>query len=425
MSAARMDRRRIGLGLAGMAALPLLGRAPAVLGAGRPHVVVVGAGFGGATVAKYLRLWDPGIDVTLVERRQHFVSCPMSNLVLSGDRTLDQNTFGFGGLTAHGITKIRADVSAVDADKREILIAGGQRIRYDRLVLSPGIDFLWDTVDGLDERIADEKVPHAWKAGNQTTLLRRQLEALPDGGVYLLSIPKSPYRCPPGPYERVSLIASYFKRHKPKSKILVLDANPEIVSKKGLFTKAWAELYPGMIDYQPNSAVTQVDVAARSVRTDFDTFQADVLNVVPPHGAGSIAHQAGVINVDRRWAGVDFQTYESTAVPGIHVLGDATSASPMPKSAHSANNQAKIAASAIIAGLRGNPPTAVPVSANTCYSFVSPSEAVHVAAVYRYDPGKKTIVTADGTLGVSAARNTAEALFALSWAENIWRDVLG
>lgn len=425
MTASRMDRRRFGLGLAGLAAAPLLGRAPAVLGAARPHVVVVGGGFGGATVARYLRLWDPGIDVTLVERRQHFVSCPMSNLVLSGDRTLEQNTLSYGGLVARGIGKVRADVTAIDSARQEILIAGGQRIHYDRLVLSPGIDFLWDAVEGLSERISDETVPHAWKAGNQTTLLRRQLEALPDGGVYLLSVPRAPYRCPPGPYERVSLIASYFSRHKPRSKILVLDANPEIVSKKGLFLKAWEELYPGMVDYQPNSAVVQIDAAARTVRTDFDTFRADILNVVPPHGAGSIAHKAEVVNVDRRWAAVDFQTYESTAVPGIHVLGDATSASPMPKSAHSANNQAKIAASAIIAALRGTPPTAVPVSANTCYSFVSPTEAVHVAAVYRYDPGKRTIVTADGTLGVSTARSAAEAAFAHAWAENIWRDVLG
>lgn len=424
MSRRPMDRRTFARMVAGVAALPFVAGAPAVLGEARPKVVVVGAGFGGATVARYLKLWDPDIDVTLIERRQHFVSCPMSNLVLSGDRTLDANTFGYDGLKARGITVVRADVTAVDHEKHEVVIATGQRIAYDRLVLSPGIDFLWSTIDGLDERIADEKVPHAWKAGNQTTLLRRQLESLADGGTYLLSIPKAPYRCPPGPYERASLIASYFTRHKPKSKVLILDANPEIVSKKGLFLKAWSELYPGIVDYHANAGVIQVDAATGTVKTDFDTFQADVLNVVAPHGAGEIARKAGVVNVDGRWAGVDFRTYESVVVPGIHVLGDATSAAPTPKSAHTANNQAKIAAGAIIAALRGTDPTAVPVSANTCYSFVSPTEAVHVAAVYRYSAEKKALVTVDGTAGVSAARNEAEAGYALSWADNIWRDAL-
>jgi sulfide dehydrogenase [flavocytochrome c] flavoprotein subunit len=291
-------------------------------------------------------------------------------------------------------------------------------------VLSPGIDFLWDTVAGMNETVAGSRVPHAWKAGPQTTLLRSQLEAMEDGGTYILSIPKGPYRCPPGPYERVSLVASYFKRSKPRSRVLVLDANPEIVSKKGLFMKAWSELYPGIVDYQANAAVVEVDPAAGVVRTDFDSHQGQVLNVIVPHGAGRIAHQAGVVNVDKRWAGIDFRTYESTAVPGIHVIGDATSAAPTPKSAHTANNQAKICASALIAALRGSEPTEVPVSANTCYSFVSPTEAVHVAAVYRYDPGKRALVTAEGTAGVSAARSEAEAAYARAWAENIWADAL-
>lgn len=424
MSGRPVDRRRFGLGLAALATLPLAARAPAVLAGARPHVVVVGAGFGGATLAKYIRLWDPGIDVTIVERNRSFVSCPMSNLVLSGDRGLAENTFGYAGLAAHGVARVRAEVTAIDADRREVVLDAGQRIAYDRLALSPGIDFLWDRIEGLDERLADQVVPHAWKAGSQTSLLRRQLEALPDGGRYLISIPASPYRCPPGPYERVSLIASYFLRHKPRCRIVVLDANPEIVSKKGLFLEAWSSLYPGMIDYHPNSAVVQVDATARTVQTDFDSFDADVLNIVPPQTAGAIAHRAGVVNVNGRWAGIDPRTYESLAVPGVHVIGDATSASPMPKSAHSANNQAKVAASAIIAALRGRSPTAAPVSANTCYSFVSPSEAVHVAAVYRYDPAKEALVTVDGTAGVSAARNPAEAILAAAWAQNIWRDTL-
>ena len=417
-----MNRRSFALAAASLAGTAWFGHAPAVLGAARPQVVVVGGGFGGATVARYLRLWDPGIDVTLIERQARFVSCPMSNLVLSGDRSLEQNTFGYQGLEKAGVTRIEAEVEAIEHDRREVVLTDGRRVPYDRLVLSPGIDFLWNSIAGLDETTSHEQIPHAWKAGPQTLLLRRQLEALQDGGAYLLSIPRTPYRCPPGPYERVSLIASYFKREKPRSKVIVLDANPEIVSKKGLFLKAWSELYPGIVDYHANSTVTEVDAAGRTVNTEFDTVKADVLNVIVPHAAGRIAHQAGVVTLDKRWVGVDFQTYESTAVPGIHVVGDATSASPAPKSAHTANNQAKIAASAIIAALRGQAPTAVPVSANTCYSFVSPTEAVHVAAVYRYDSARKALVTAEGTSGVSDKRNEAEARIALAWADNIWKD---
>jgi len=419
-----MDRRSFTRFVAAGAGTALAGGAPAVLAGPRPRVVIIGGGFGGATVARYLRLWDPGIEVVMIERQRHFVSCPMSNLVLSGDRNLEQNIHGYEALSRRGVTLLRGEVETVDHARHEVVLAGAQRVFYDRLVLSPGIDFLWDTVAGMNETVAGSRVPHAWKAGPQTTLLRSQLEAMEDGGTYILSIPKAPYRCPPGPYERVSLVASYFKRVKPRSRVLVLDANPEIVSKKGLFMKAWAELYPGIVDYQANAAVVEVDAAAGVVRTDFDSHQGQVLNVIVPHGAGRIAHQAGVVNVDKRWAGIDFRTYESTAVPGIHVIGDATSAAPTPKSAHTANNQAKICASALIAALRGSEPTEVPVSANTCYSFVSPTEAVHVAAVYRYDPGKRALVTAEGTAGVSAARSEAEAAYARAWAENIWADAL-
>jgi NADH dehydrogenase FAD-containing subunit len=419
-----MDRRSFTGFMAAGAGTMLSAGAPAVLAGARPRVVIIGGGFGGATLARYLRLWDPGIEVVMIERQRYFVSCPMSNLVLSGDRMLEENTHGYEALARRGVTVLRADVQAVDHARREVVLAGAQRVFYDRLVLSPGIDFLWDTVAGMNETVAGSRVPHAWKAGPQTTLLRRQLEAMEDGGTYILSIPKSPYRCPPGPYERASLVASYFKRAKPRSRVLVLDANPEIVSKKGLFTRAWSELYPGIVDYQANAAVVEVDAAAGMVRTDFDNHEGQVLNVIVPHGAGRIAHQAGVVNIDKRWAGIDFRTYESTAVPGIHVIGDATSAAPTPKSAHTANNQAKICASALIAALRGSAPTEVPVSANTCYSFVSPTEAVHVAAVYRYDPAKGALVTAEGTAGVSAARSEAEASYARAWAENIWADAL-
>lgn len=420
-----MNRRSFAGALAAAAALPLIGRAPSILAQSRPHVVVIGGGFGGATAARYIRLWDPGIDVTLIERQPHLVSCPMSNLVLSGDRSLEQNVLTYDRLEQRGVRRIHGEVSGIEPGRREVVLGGGSRLRYDRLVLSPGIDFDFSGIAGLDENLSDETVPHAWKAGPQTLLLRNQLAALADGGVYLLAIPRAPYRCPPGPYERVSLIASYFKREKPKSKLLVLDANAEIVSKKGLFLKAWEELYPGMVEYHANSPVLEIDAAEGVVRSEFDNYRADVLNIVPPQRAGRIAHDAGVVTVDKRWAGVDFQTYESLAVPGIHVLGDATQAAPAPKSAHTANNQAKIAASAIIALLREQPLTTVPVSANTCYSFVSPTEAVHVAAVYRYDAAKKALAVADGTSGVSAQRTTLEADFAYAWAKNIWEDSLG
>jgi NADPH-dependent 2,4-dienoyl-CoA reductase/sulfur reductase-like enzyme len=420
-----MNRRQFVRAVASAATLPLLANAPVVLAQARPRVVVVGGGFGGSTVAKYIRLWDPGIDVTLIERQPHLISCPLSNLVLSGDRTLEQNVLTYEGLEKRGVRRIQAEVEAIDHDRRSVVLAGGERVGYDRLVLSPGIDFNFADIAGLDAQAADHKVPHAWKAGPQTLLLRRQLAALPDGGVYLLSIPKAPYRCPPGPYERVSLIASYFRREKPNSKVIVLDANAEIVSKKGLFLKAWEELYPGIIEYHANSPVLEIDAAKGSVKSEFDNYRADVLNIVPPQRAGKIAHDAGVVTIDKRWAGVDFQSYESLAVPGIHVLGDATQAAPAPKSAHTANNQAKIAASAVIAKLREQPLTPVPVSANTCYSFVSPGEAVHVAAVYRFDPAKKTLVVADGTSGVSAARTALEAEYAHAWARNIWEDSLG
>lgn len=419
-----LDRRSLVRGAVAALSLAALGRAPGVLGNARPRVVVVGGGFGGSTAARYLRLWDPGLEVILIERAARFVSCPMSNLVLSGDRTLAENTFSYDGLERRGVVRLQAEVQGIEHERRQVVLEGGQRIPYDRLVLSPGIDFLWETVAGLDAATAEARIPHAWKAGPQTELLRRQIQSMDDGGTYLLAIPRAPYRCPPGPYERASLVASWLRRERPRSRVLVLDANPDIVSKKGLFLKAWSDLYPGMVEYVPNSAVVEVDAAAGTVKTEFDTHRADVLNVVPPHAAGRVAHLAGLVNVDRRWVGVDFQTYESTAVPGIHVIGDATSAAPTPKSAHTANNQAKICASAVIAALRGEPPTSIPVSANTCYSFVSPSEAIHVAAVYRFDPERRTLVTAEGTAGVSAARSEVEAAYAHAWARNIWADAL-
>jgi len=425
-----IDRRKF---LLCASASGLLGLAPATLALGAaqqlgkrakpPRVVIVGAGFGGATAAKYLRLWsERKIEVLLLERQQNFISCPMSNTVLGGSRNMGDITLSYDDLSKkYGIQRITAEVTGVNAEKRSVRTARGD-VPYDRLILAPGIDFLFDQIAGLDAALAETQLPHAWKAGAQTALLRKQLEAMPDGGVYLLSIPKAPYRCPPGPYERVCQVAFYFKQHKPKSKIIVLDANPDITSKKGLFLKAWNELYPGMIDYRPNAQVIQVDAKTRTATTEFDAVKADVLNVLPPMRAGKAAELAGVVNVDQRWCAVNFLSYESTARPNIHVIGDAVAAG-LPKSGHMATSQAKVTAAAIIELLAGNQPDADPVLANTCYSMVSDKAAMHVANVFRYNKDTKQMVAAEGG-GVSDKHSDTEGSYAKYWAQNIWSDAL-
>jgi NADPH-dependent 2,4-dienoyl-CoA reductase/sulfur reductase-like enzyme len=409
----------------------LLGLAPATLRAAQQlgkrsksqRVVIVGAGFGGATAAKYLRLWsERKVEVLLVERQQNFISCPMSNTVLGGSRTMGDITHSYADLTKkYGVLRVAAEVNGVNPERRTVHTARGD-VPYDRLILAPGIDFMFDQIAGLDAAIAETQLPHAWKAGPQTALLRKQLEAMPDGGVYLLSIPKAPYRCPPGPYERACQVAFYFKQHKPKSKIIVLDANPDITSKKGLFLKAWNELYPGMIDYRPNAQVTKVDAKTRTAHTEFDAVKADVLNVVPPMRAGKVADLAGAVNVDQRWCAVNFLSYESTARPNIHVIGDAVAAG-LPKSGHMASSQAKVTAAAIIELLAGNQPDADPVLTNTCYSMVSDKEAMHVANVFRYNAEQKQMVAAEGG-GVSDKHSDTEGSYAKYWAQNIWSDAL-
>jgi NADPH-dependent 2,4-dienoyl-CoA reductase/sulfur reductase-like enzyme len=409
----------------------LLGLAPGALHAAErlgkrgksPRVVIVGAGFGGATAAKYLRMWsDNKVEVLLVERQKSFISCPMSNTVLGGSRSMADITHSYDDLTKkHGVLRVQAEVTAIDPDKRTLQTARGD-LPYDRLILAPGIDFMFEQIEGLNAELAEKQLPHAWKAGPQTALLRKQLEGMPDGGVYVLSIPKAPYRCPPGPYERACQVAFYLKNSKPKSKVLILDANPDITSKKGLFLKAWSELYPGMIEYRPNAMVTKVDAKTRTLSTEFETMKADVLNVVPPMRAGKAADLAGVVNVDNRWCAVDFLTYESTARPNIHVIGDAVSAG-LPKSGHMATSQAKVTAAAIIELLAGNQPDPDPVLANTCYSMVSDKEAMHVANVFRYNKEKKQMVAAEGG-GVSDKHSDTEGSYAKYWAQNIWADAL-
>ncbi|MBL8441832.1 MAG: FAD-dependent oxidoreductase, partial [Betaproteobacteria bacterium] len=314
----------------------------------------------------------------------------------------------------------------VDSGKRSVRLAKGGELSYDRLVLSPGVDFLWDQLPGLNSADAQAKVLHAWKAGPQTVALRKQLEAMPDGGVYALSIPKAPYRCPPGPYERACLVADYFKHHKPKSKVVILDANEEVVSKKGLFTKAWEDLYKGILEYRNNSEVKDVDAATNTAILEFDKLKANVLNIVPPQRAGDIAANAGLKLINKRWVEIDWLSMESTNTPGVHVLGDAIFPAPtMPKSGHMANQHAKLAAAAILNLLAGDAPNPAPVVMNTCYSFVDAKNAIHVASVHQYDAATKLVQPVKGAGGVSAARNEIEAKIALGWAKNIWADMLG
>jgi sulfide dehydrogenase [flavocytochrome c] flavoprotein chain len=396
------------LGLAGCAT-----RAPS-----KARVVVVGGGFGGATAAKYLRLWDPSIDVVLIERDTTFLSCPISNLVLAGFAGMKDIERGYDGLRRHGVTVVQDEVVAIDAAKKTVQLGRGGGVAYERLIVSPGIDFNFGEVQGYEAAMRNGAVLHAWKAGPQTVALRQKLEQVRDGGVYILSMPLAPYRCPPGPYERVSMVAAYFKKAKPRSKVLLLDANPDVTSKGPLFKRAWSELYPGIVEYRGGAKVVAVEAGA--VRTEFDTVKGDVLNVVPPHRAGDIAAKSGLVTANNRWCEVDWRTMESKAVPNVHVLGDATLSGPlMPKSASMANNHAKIAAAAIAEALNGRSPQPVKIL-NTCYSFVAEKEAIRVSSIHEWDG--KTMSPVKGAGGVSAARSEAEATFAWNWARTIWAD---
>ncbi len=392
----------------------------------RGHVVVVGGGFGGATVAKYLRMWSQmGVDVTLVERNPQFISCPISNLVIGGDKQMADITMSYDGLrNTWGVKVLQDTVTAVDAAARKVTLASGGVLSYDRFVLSPGIEFMYDQVPGLETEAARDTVLHAWKAGAQTMALRKQLEDMKDGGVYALTIPKAPYRCPPGPYERACLVANYLQKTKPKSKVLVLDANEEITSKKGLFTKAF-EKYKGILEYRPSSELREVDAVSRTAVLEFDKVKADVLNVVPPQRAGDIAAKSGIKLINNRWVDIDWLSFESVNTPGVHVIGDAIFPAPtMPKSGHMANQHAKVTAAAIINLLAGEAPSSTPLVMNTCYSFVDSKNVIHVASVHQYDAAKKTVMPVAGAGGVSAAANELEGKYALSWACNIWADML-
>jgi sulfide dehydrogenase [flavocytochrome c] flavoprotein subunit len=409
--------------LGGMVGCATTGAVPS-----KAKVVVIGGGYGGATAAKYVRmLSDYKIDVVLVEPNTSFISCPISNLVIGGSKTMGDITTPYDNLSGkHGVIQVRDMVSRIDATKKTVTLAGGATIAYDKLIVSPGIDMMWDSVEGLQAASAAGQILQAWKAGPETLALRRQLEAMPDGGVYAIAIPLAPYRCPPGPYERASQVASYFKKAKPKSKVLILDANPDVTSKGPLFKKFWAENYAGMLEYHGGHKAIAVDAKTNTVKFEVQNdVKADVLNVLPNMSAGAIAMKSGLANANGRWCNVDYLSFESTAAKDVHIIGDSTLSAPlMPKSGHMANSHGKVVAAAVIAQLTGIPVNPQPVLTNTCYSFVNDKLVVHVASVHQYVAAEKTFKTVAGSGGLSSAPNAQEAIYALNWAQNIWADTL-
>ncbi|MFN3233590.1 MAG: FCSD flavin-binding domain-containing protein [Alphaproteobacteria bacterium] len=420
---APLHRRSILGGLAGLAVMPGF----AARSQSRASVIVVGGGFGGATAARFLKRYGPALQVTLVEPNKTFVSCPFSNLVIGGTRDLSRQEFGYDGVRRDGVEVVHDRALDVDAVAKTVELAGGQMLSYDRLVLSPGVQIDWTGLEGYDEAAA-EIMPHAWKAGEQTALLRRQLEAMDDGGLVVMTAPPAPFRCPPGPYERASLIAHYLKTQKPKSKLLVLDAKDDF-SKKPLFLAEWAARYGDILEWRGGSddgRVIRVDADTKTLETDFDQVQAEVANVIPPQKAGEIAVRAGVVD-QTGWCPIDATSFESPLQPDIHVIGDATIAVPMPKSAFSANLQAKVCALQIVRLMSGLAPEPT-VLANTCYSYVAPDAAISIAGVYTNEGG--AFANVPGTGGVSPADpgpggREQEAVQAADWFRAITAETFG
>ncbi len=423
-----MKRRSFVQASLALAPLSMVGCATTAPLPAKAKVVVVGGGYGGATAAKYVRmLSNYQIDVVLVEPNNSFISCPISNLVIGGSKTMGDITTPYDKLKSnHGVIHARDRVVDIDRGKKTVTLAGGATVGYDKLILSPGVDMMWSSVEGLKDASASGQILQAWKAGPETAALRKQLEDMPDGGVYAISVPLAPYRCPPGPYERASQVASYFKKAKPKSKVLILDANPDVTSKGPLFKKFWAENYAGMLEFRGNHKAVAVDAKNKTIKFETsDDVKADVLNVLPNMSAGFITLQAGLANANNRWCNVNYQTFESTAAKDIHVIGDSVLAAPlMPKSGHMANSHGKVVAAAVVAQLSGLEVNAQPLLTNTCYSFVNDKLVVHVASVHQYDAAEKTYKTVPGSGGVSPGPTELEGIYAMNWAQNIWADTL-
>jgi len=396
--------------------------------ANKARVVVVGGGFGGATAAKYVRMWSHyGMSVTLIEPHASFVSCPISNLVLSGVKTMADITLPYDTLVKqHGVQLVRDSVVRIDANQRLVFLAGGGQVPYDRLIVSPGVELMWDTLPGMARPGAQDKVLHAWKAGPQTVALRHQLTTLPNGGVVALTVPLAPFRCHPGPYERATQIASYFSRFKPRSKVLLLDANDDLLSEGAQFKRVWASRYPDQLEYRPKQRLADVDAATGTLQFESGAdVRAKVLNVIPPMRAGQIAIRSGLAGADQRWCEVDFLTFESRVAKNIHVIGDAVqNAKGMAKSGHMANQHGKTCAAAVVALLSGKSPNVAPLYNNVRYSFVSAEDAMPVVGVHAYDAQQQTMVTLLHAGGASKVPDELEGRAAWVWAQGIWDDTL-
>jgi NADPH-dependent 2,4-dienoyl-CoA reductase/sulfur reductase-like enzyme len=421
--AKRTSRRQFLKAASAAALMPV----PAIAQGAGPKVVVIGGGFAGASAARFVQAGNSAINVTLVESNPTFTACPFSNAVIGGLRDLRAQQFGYDKIKEAGVTVAIQLATGVDAQAKNVTLGNGTKLAYDRLVMAPGVDLRFDGLPGYTERAA-EIMPHAWKAGEQTLLLRSQLEAMEDGGTVIIVAPANPFRCPPGPYERASLIAHYLKTKKPKSKLIILDAK-DAFSKQRLFQNAWAALYPDHVEWislSKGGKVNAVDAATKTLKTDFSDHKADVANVIPPQRAGAIAQSAGV--ADRSgWCPVDPVTFESKLVPNIHVIGDAAIMGAMPKSAFSANSQAKVCAAQVVALLRGDKP-AEPRLINTCYSLVAPDYGITVAGVYK--PANGVLADIEGAGGVSpidapASQRALEAQFAEGWFKTITSEVFG
>ena len=421
-----LTRRHLLAGAGSVMATSVPVRAERILPASGPRIVILGGGWGGLTAAKYIRLLDPDIETVLIERRPAFHSCPVSNWVIGHLRTIEDITHAYATLTQnHGVQILHSDVERIDVDARAVATAAGV-VTGDRLILSPGVAFDYSGIAGWEAE-AHHRFPAAWSPGGETALLRTRLAQLPSGGRIVLTIPPSPYRCPPGPYERISLMAAYLKLHKPGASITVFDANPKIVSKGRIFAAAWDELYPGIIDYRPDSPLVEVDARSGTLSSDFDEVIADVGNVIPPQRASSLLHDAGLVPAGASWAPVDPYDFTSTLAPDVYIIGDATDQTTVgrvPKSGFIANSMGKVAARAAVADLTGRailPPSLI----NTCYSLVSPDEGASVGAVYGYDPDTRRLKARAGSSSVSGRRSAATALQAWDWARAIWHDMLG
>jgi sulfide dehydrogenase [flavocytochrome c] flavoprotein subunit len=410
-----------------VAAVSAVGFPSIAAAGGKKKVVIVGGGTAGATAAKYIRRGDASIEVTVIEPNKHYYTCYLSNEVLGGGRNMDSIKFGYDGLRKHGVTVVHDMVTAIDAKGHKVTTKGGKSFSYDRCIVAPGISFR-DNIDGYDAA-AMEVFPHAWKAGSQTALLRKQLEAMKDGGTVVIAPPPNPFRCPPGPYERACQIGHYLKTHKPKSKVIIVDKKDKF-SKQGLFTQAFERHYKGIIEWRKaadtNGGVIRVDAKAGTVSTEFDDMKPAVANIIPAQKAGAIAETAGLTD-DSGWCPISGQTFESTIHKDIHVVGDAAIQSPLPKSGYAANSEAKVVAAAVVELVNGRAaPT--PSWVNTCYSIVAPNDGISVAMVYNLVDGKVAKVKGSGGLtpaDSSPEHRAREVQYAYSWFDNITHDIFG